>query len=189
MKLARIISVSLLLLSSMIAPPDGLGGRLTMGAPSPSIEVSEWLMGNPIQQLKKGHVYVLVFWTTACANCRDSMAYFSEIQSLYREEATVIAVNALEPDPERLSSFLAEMEEDLNIAVAIDNGAMARNWLQAADLGSANLPVAFVVDRENRIAWIGSPEDLDEIIGPIVYDNWDLEKEAAARHRDLAKRI
>lgn len=56
-------------------------------------------------------------------------------------------------------------------------GFMAKNWMEAAR--QQDIPTAFVVDREGKIAWIGHPMSLEAPLTKIVDGTWD--REAAAR--------
>jgi len=63
---------------------------------------------------------------------------------------------------------------------ASEHGATSILWLKSSGWLEQGIPVAFVVDGEGRIAWIGEPKELDEPLAQIVAGTWDLEKERAA---------
>ena len=57
---------------------------------------------------------------------------------------------------------------------------MAKNWMRAA--GQNGIPTAFIVNKEDKIAWIGHPSEMDEPLEKIVTGSWDL-KVAIAEHK------
>lgn len=60
---------------------------------------------------------------------------------------------------------------------------MAKSWMDAA--GQDGIPTAFIVNKEGRIAWIGSPFAIDKPLARIVEGKWDLEATAKKYALDL----
>jgi tetratricopeptide (TPR) repeat protein len=83
---------------------------------------------------------------------------------------------------EKLRTFVADRDEEMGYAVAYDaDRSMANQWLRAAGLNT--IPNSFIVNKEGRIAWIGSPTQLDEPLAKIVAGTWDLEAYASEHRR------
>src|SRR5262249_45714706 len=85
-------------------------------------------------------------------------------------------------------AFVAEKGNELGYTVALDTDrSMLTAWMQAA--GRQEIPTAFVVDRDGRIAWIGSPAEIDTPLAGIVAGTHDLAAAAAkARQREELER-
>ena len=62
-----------------------------------------------------------------------------------------------ERDLAAVEPFVNGMGDQMNYRVALDDqNKMAKAWLDAA--GINGIPTAFVVGRDSKIAWIGSPD-------------------------------
>jgi hypothetical protein len=90
----------------------------------------------------------------------------------YKDKVTFIGVSVWEQDEDaeaKVDSFVKDMGNKMDYAVARDTSAnaMAKNWLQAA--GVKGIPSAFIVDGSGKIAWIGHPmEDMDKAIDKVL---------------------
>ena len=63
---------------------------------------------------------------------------------------------------------------------------MAKNWMRAA--GQDGIPTAFIVNKEDKIAWIGHPSEMDEPLDKIVTGSWDLQAAIAEHKKAVADR-
>jgi thiol-disulfide isomerase/thioredoxin len=161
---------------------------LNIGDPAPSLQVRGWLKGTPIQGFEQGRVYVVEFWATWCGPCIAAMPHLSFVASKYKKTVTVIGVDVMERDPsmKRLKAFVDSMGSAMDYPVAIeDSNFMATSWLNAS--GETGIPVAFVVNHERRVAWIGHPNYLDEVLPKILDNSLNIEK--AFAERKLNKRL
>src|SRR5262249_44171619 len=60
-------------------------------------------------------------------------------------------------------------------------GKMAKGWMEAA--GQDVIPIAFIVNGDGAIAWIGHPMKMDKSLEEIVNGTWNL-KAAAAEYKE-----
>lgn len=159
---------------------------LTIGDPAPTFKVEGWAKGTPINELKKGNVYVIEFWATWCGPCISAMPHLSDLAEKYKDKATMISINTWDyraqsgkEEPavhvNRVSTWVKENSEKMRYNVAFDdaNDTMATTWMRAA--GRNGIPCAFIVNKEGKIAWIGHPMAMDKPLDEIVNDKFDLE--------------
>ncbi len=164
--------------------------ELLVGDPAPGIRIAEFVKGTPLAALELGQVYVLEFWATWCGPCLANVPHLSELQDKY-PQAIFIGVAATEPNAEAVSTFVAEMGDQLRYRIAIEEslagctgregGWMTKNWLEASY--QRGIPAAFIVNSMGQIAWIGHPIELEEPLAAIIDGNWDLDSKEEA-HRD-----
>ena len=159
---------------------------LNIGDPAPPLYVEEWVKGAPIQQMEKGRIYVVEFWATWCKPCRAAMPHLSALARQYKDEITVVGVDVLEQENtpvERIRAFVDNMGKKMDYHVAIDAGnRMEEEWFNAAHGDGAGIPRSFVVDGDGRLAWIGHPSGLDEVIRKMVDGDWDIDQALADRN-------
>ena len=70
---------------------------------------------------------------------------------------------------------------DYNVAVQ-DSNFMEEGWIFPS--GDPGIPRTFVVNAEGRLAWIGHPMYLSEILPKIVDNTWDIKAALAKRNLD-----
>ena len=79
-----------------------------------------------------------------------------------------------------LQAFVDSMGSAMDYSVAAeDSNFMTTGWFNAS--GVAGIPVAFVVNQEGRVAWIGPPDRLDEVLPKVLNSSLDIEKASAER--------
>ena len=100
----------------------------------------------------------------------------------------MIGQNISEPDESRVKPFVEKMGDKMTYRVALDDksrmekGAMATMWLKAS--GATGIPVAFLVGKDGKIAWIGHPMELQgPVIEQVLAGTFDLEQEAVSSRR------
>lgn len=198
MKSLHTLSVLPLLLSATLASaqthptPDA---RLYVGDPAPAISVQAWVQGAPVTSFEKDHVYVLEFWATWCGPCIAAMPHLSKLSEQYKDKATFIGVNILERPTEEgvpadalalVSNFMTKNPGRMTYTVAVDGpqAFMAKNWFKAA--GQSGIPCSIIVDQQGKIAWIGHPLKLDDVLPKVLAGNYEAVKVAAEEKARIA---
>lgn len=183
---ARIVAGLLLLAGALASFAD----TLSIGMPAPSINVSKWVKGAPVKELKKGNLYVVEFWATWCGPCRESIPHLTQLAKKFKDKVTFVGVSVFEKDQALVKPFVKQMGEKMDYHVAMDlqssptardSGFMAKNWMEAA--GQDSIPTAFVIDKERNVAWIGHPMMLDGVLEKVVAGKFDA-KQAAKEQAD-----
>lgn len=168
---------------------------LTVGDPAPPLTISRWLKGDPISQLAPGHVYVVEFWATWCAPCRRSLETLSKLQASHDPaRLTVIGVCGTDTHGEtvpRIESFVTSREGRLQQRIALDDEAATRaDWLGGARI--VQIPAAFVVAGDGRIAWIGNPATaapaLQRTVDQLLAGTFDFERAKFSARAEATRR-
>ena len=182
MKLKHAATAALAALAAFAAPARA---DLNVGDAAPKLEVKEFVKGEPIKALEAGNTYVVEFWATWCGPCRATIPHLTELQKKHKD-VKFIGVSVWEQDQDAVAPFVKEMGDKMDYRVArdsipegkeADDGAMATNWMKAADQNG--IPAAFIVNKDLKIVWIGHPGEIEEPLAKVVEGKWDLETAVA----------
>jgi thiol-disulfide isomerase/thioredoxin len=175
----------------------GQTGLLMVGDDAPELTIEKWVQGGGFARLEMGKVYVIDMWATWCVPCIAGMPRLSRLQQKYRD-AGLVVVGVTNEDGygntyERVAGFVRKKGPVIGYAVAWApastnkenlRGIFVHPWMQA--IGSMNLPTAFIVDRNGKIAYIGDPSTIDEPLDDIIHGRHDLAS-LKADYQDVLK--
>jgi thiol-disulfide isomerase/thioredoxin len=159
--------------------------KLTIGDNAPKLAYSKWIQGKPVGEITNDKTYVVEFWATWCGPCIHAMPHLSELAKKYGEGYVFIGCNVLEKVGSKpyesalpkVTSFVQKQKAlgRLTYNVIADNNAqdMDKNWLAAA--GIDGIPVTFVINK-GKVAWIGHPDFLGDVLSSIENGSFDIEK-------------
>ena len=148
-----------------------------IGRAAPSLQVTNWLRGEPVDLKRAGpnRVHVILFWETWCDSCMASLPEVVDVQERLRPRG-VEFVGICPESPEAVKAFLAnsELGPKLNFALASDESRKTFESYMTA-FGQSQVPRAFVVDRRGTLVWYGHPlAGLEYALQQIVADKFDL---------------
>jgi len=167
---------------------------LKVGDSAPTIKVAKWVKGTPVTTLEPGKVYVVEFWATWCGPCRESIPHLTEMAKKYQGKVTFTGVSISEHDEkylDKVAKFVQDMGPKMDYNVAADDksdgGSMATNWMSAA--GQNGIPTAFVIGKDQKIAWIGHPMDnsFPTVLDQVIAGTFDAKAAAATREKAEAE--
>ena len=158
---------------------------LLIGDRAPEVKAHEWLRGDKFSVFEKGRIYVVEFGATWCAPCRQAIPKLTNISNRYGRDVTVISFFVMEHNSpgqgptsyvERVRDYVARQGNKIEYSVAVDgpDNFMQKQWLVAAN--RQGIPQIFLIDRHQRIVWIGTDTNtLQENITALL-DNGTLPK-------------
>ena len=159
--------------------------RLQINDVAPPLSVTSWLSDRKIEKFEGNKVYVVEFWAPWCAPCR------AEMEALTRGSRKVIAADVSmvfftttafgiatnSNEKSAVTEFVNRHGSSSDVAFAFEEGTETRhNWFGSDTVA---LPIAFVVNRSGRIAFIGHPVYLDFVV-PMVTEGRKSLKEIEA---------
>ncbi|MBS1660291.1 MAG: TlpA family protein disulfide reductase [Bacteroidetes bacterium] len=188
MRLPILLSMCIIAVTGLAQAPSP---SLNIGDPVPPLRISEWVKGAPVEQFKKGNIYILEFWATWCVPCKAAMPHLSALARAYRDKVTIIGVDCYENNPrvlKKVKPFVDSMGTRMDYTVARgDSNFIYARWFEASGEARSGIPISFVVDAEGRLAWVGHPQGLEKVIAALVNNTWDI-KNALVR-RNLGKQL
>jgi thiol-disulfide isomerase/thioredoxin len=148
-----------------------------IGSPAAPLKGLQWVKGSPVEEFKKGSVYIVEFWATWCGPCRVSIPHLTDVQKNYKDKNVTIIGISNEP-AEKVKPYVEKMADKMNYNVAIDSNLTATQLYMEA-YGEEGIPTAFIVDQNSAVVWRGHPlGDLDKVLEQVVTRTFDMEKYA-----------
>lgn len=173
---------------------------LRVGDPAPPITAFKWIKGKPVDELKKGQVYVIEFGATWCKPCVATIPKLTGLTKKYGNRVSVISFFVMEANNEpidtkdpkyvrKVEKYVSEKANRIKYTVAVDDpqNTMNKTWRLAA--GSTGIPVTFVIDRDGRIAWIGNDmQKVDALVKAINDGSYSLKEMIRKAREEEAKK-
>jgi len=167
---------------TMVAAVGRSAQALELGDPAPPLSIEEWVQGGPID-IKEGKgkkTYLVEFWAVWCPPCKISVPRLTELQKKYKDDLVIIGVTA--PDrrgnsASEVRKFTKRQGDAMQYVVALDKADATTNAYMLSS-NVMGIPHAFLVDRDGKIAWMGSPLDpeLTDVVGKVVAGTYDVRK-------------
>jgi thiol-disulfide isomerase/thioredoxin len=152
--------------------------KLKPGDPAPAFKVSKWVQGKPVESFASGKVYVVEFWATWCGPCIMMMPHMGDIQAEYKDKGlTIIGYTKYDKNNTagQVSAFVSKRGPKLGYTFAYgDDRTTYDAWMTAADQNG--IPCSFVVDQKGKIAYIGHPMFLDEVLPKVFDGTWKADE-------------
>ncbi|QJX00991.1 TlpA disulfide reductase family protein [Frigoriglobus tundricola] len=151
---------------------------LKVGDAPPPLKVSKWLTGKGVKAFEPGKVYVIEFWAVWCGPCVAMMPHLGDIQEqLGPKGVTIIGftANASGNTQEHVVKFLEKRRDKLGYTIAFADDADTFNAYMTAS-GQVGIPCSFVIGKDGKIAYIGHPYCLSEVLPKVLAGTWDAVK-------------
>jgi thiol-disulfide isomerase/thioredoxin len=146
-----------------------------IGKAPPPLRASRWLQGNPVEEFEAGKIYVVEFWATWCGPCVAIMPHLGELQRKYRDPGVVIigfTATDSSNTVDKVDAFVARRGKKLGYTIALaENNDTWNSYLHGSP--SRGIPSAYVINRDGKLAYIGHPAFLDDVLPQVIAGTWD----------------
>lgn len=186
-------SVILPVMSLLVASPASSQEpkELTIGSDAPRLKIEHWVQnGNgklpKVESFEKGKVYLVEFWATWCGPCIQSIPHLSDIQTKYAGKGLQV-IGVSNESLDEVKAFLSRKAKNSdgspttigeltkNYSLTTDpDGSTEEDYMLAAK--QSGIPTAFIVGKDSKIEWIGSPFEMDDPLDDVINDKWDRKK-------------
>ncbi|MCH7886174.1 MAG: TlpA family protein disulfide reductase [Planctomycetes bacterium] len=180
-------------LSVVFWNPGSVQAAPQIGDPPPPLQIKEWVKGKPVDLARDSgkKIHLVEFWATWCPPCKASVPLLSELQTKYKNDLVIIGVTDVDDRGNTQSAirrFVKKQGSKMSYTVAIDDSGKTFDayFDKAAPVG---IPHAYLVDRDRKIVWQGSPLDpaLMEVIPAVIDGTYDLK--AAKLEAEVYRRL
>ena len=177
--ITTITILAILVLAFFLAlTPSALA--LNVGDRAPVLTIDEWVQGASVDLSRQigSRIFMVEFWATWCPPCKASVPRLTQLQNKYKNDLTIIGVTAVDDrgnTPAAVRRFVRKQGENMSYTVALDKG-LTTTTAYMGDSVLVGIPYAYLIARDGRIAWHGSPLDpsLDEVVDSLVSGGFDF---------------
>lgn len=147
---------------------------LAIGDPVPPLAVDVWLNGAGIKAIEPGKIYLFDFWATWCGPCIEAMPDLAQTAREYADKnVVVIPVTTLSNrnGMPAVEAYVEKVGKRFGLTFGVcRTKKMEDTWYHAA--GAEGFPTTLIVDKEGKLAFIGQPMEVADVLPQVVDGTW-----------------
>lgn len=152
---------------------------LMVGDPAPAFTMSEWILGEPVNAFEPEKVYLILLWAVWDEQATSIMPRLTQLQSENADKGLVV-IGVTSPGKvntrEAVEQFVFRGKHPVGFHIAWDRNRVVMDaWLNSS--GRTSVPCIFIVDQEQRVAFIGGPAEYEKPLNAIIEQTYDIEYE------------
>ena len=172
----KILILCLLMFSTLIC------FAVKIGEQAPELQIGSWIKNGPgsLAEGKGKKIYIIEFWSTKNKECVKTMSYLHKLKGRYRD-LTIISISTQKASV--LKKFISQYKNISYKIAADDNKKTYKAYMQ----GHGKIPMAFIVNKNGTVAWIGHPLDTSLPVKRMVTGKFDIKK--SARRQEIYRKL
>ncbi len=135
--------------------------NISLEQSAPKINVTDWVLNAPADKSLEGKFIILEFWATWCGPCIAAVPHMNEIQSKFNRK-DLYFISITDESVEKIKRTL-ERVPFKSIVVSDQTKKTHINYGDGKEKLEA-YPMTVLIDKSNKIKWIGEPKQLTENI-------------------------
>ena len=130
---------------------------IKVGQKSPTINITDWVLNTPTDKNLKGKFIVLEFWATWCGPCIGAVPHLNTLQEMFKQN-DLYFVSITDETVEKINRTSKRIP--FKSIVVSDQTKATQTAFGDGKEGLVSLPMTVLIDNQDIIRWIGSPEEL-----------------------------
>ena len=131
-----------------------------IGDLAPEINITDTILNYPDNFSFKNKFIVLEFWATWCKPCLEAVPKLNLLEEKFSKSKNLVFISITDENHEKILKTLKNTHFK-SIVVSDQTGNTINKFIRSSD-GSYTIPATILIDDDNIIKWIGTPNDLDE---------------------------
>jgi thiol-disulfide isomerase/thioredoxin len=149
--------------------PDAPAPRV--GKVAPPLPPLQWLHGEPVTAFEPGTVYVLDFWATWCGPCLQTLPHLQQVAAAYADRGVVVVGVTTLTDRNPMGNVRAVLA-----AFRSDRHPVRQATTDTPEVEEtyrvSSLPRTVVVGPDGRVAYVGHPLRLEDVLDRLLAGTW-----------------
>lgn len=154
-------------------PLNAQKDSLKVGDYAPKISITDWIQNVPKDKSLNNKFIVLEFWTTWCGPCIGAVPHLNKLQTEFKSQNDLYFVSISNEKVDKIERLLKRV--DFKSIVVTDQDKQTWRAFGNNKDGSMPIPVTILIDKNNKVKWIGQPNDLDKEKMTRFISNQDVE--------------
>lgn len=132
--------------------------KLKVGDVAPDLSIATWWKNKNLAEYDQNRVYLVYFWASSSAPSCQAFPGLTGLKKSYGSDGLEIVAVSLDEKSDDAATFLQAQGGTFDFFVGVDKGGVSwNNYGRGA--GKSAIPMAFLVDTQGKIAWMGQLMD------------------------------